>query len=501
MSKKMSKNINQNARQLEKMGDEHAKKAESATAIEYYKKILAIEPDNAPICVKIAECLRELDFIDLAIDFTKEAININPQYSRSYLLLGNIYDRNLNDLLSAIEYFKKYTQIDPKNHKIYNIIGNLYKQTDIYKYRFEQIEYYKKAVELKPDFVGAVRNLAIAYSLTENHTKDAIKWYERVFEIGPMPDDYYACACELLKSGDFERGWKYYESRFENYYARIAYPKTDKPMWKGENIKDKTLLVNYEQGFGDSIQFLRYVELLKPLASKIILRVQKELVDLFKGSLEGVEVVSAQKNLKELDFDYHVAIMSLPHLLKTKIDNIPFTQGYIKADKKKVEKFKKEFFDNDCFKIGICWSGLLSGNQLRNIPLETFYPLAKMKNVKVYSCQKGDGTEQLENLPKGVEIIDLGNKFNDFSDTAAAIENVDLFIGSDNGVFNLAAAMGKKTFLLLNKRSEWRWMFDEEKTPWYKSVRIFKKQKEEDSWDSLMNRALSQIDEIKASSA
>lgn len=182
--------------------------------------------------------------------------------------------------------------------------------------------------------------------------------------------------------------------------------------------------------------------------------------------------------------------MTLPYVLNARIDNIPLSQGYLSADWEKAEEFKREFFNNNNFKIAITWSGTKDGNKRRNIPLECFYPLTKLKNTTVYSFQKGFGSEQLENLPSDIKIVDLGCEFKNFSDTAAATANIDLFVTSDNAVFNLAGAMGKKTFLMLNKNSEWRWFFDEKTTPWYDSVRIFKKKHENDSWDLLMSKII-----------
>ena len=256
------------------------------------------------------------------------------------------------------------------------------------------------------------------------------------------------------------------------------------------------MLIQYEQGFGDSIQFLRYVEQIKPLAKKIIFRTRDKLLDLLKINLNGFEVIGQSLPIEELQFDYHIPLMSLPKVLNSKIDNIPLAQGYIKADAKKTEEYKKNFFDNDYFKIGISWNGTEGGSQKRSIPLELFYPLTKMKNTKVYSFQKGLGSGQLELLPPNVEIVDLGNTFDDFSDTAAAMSNLDLFITSDNGNLNLAGAMGKKAFLLLTQYPDWRWFFDEETTPWYNSVKIFKQANENDGWEPVMQRAFKELETL-----
>lgn len=394
--------------------------------------------------------------------------------------------------IEAIIYYTRYIEIDQTNPIIYNMLGFLYQKMSKYQNIDKQIEFFEKALKLKPDYVQTLRNLALAYPYIGKY-EEAIKCFKKMFELGPVMDDYMAYACLQIRLKNFEEGWKYYEYRFLKEYTPTEYPKMDKPKWEGQEIKDKTLLVQYEQGFGDSIQFFRYLEQLKPLTGKIIFRVQNELADLFKSNTKDIEIVGISTPVAKLNFDYHIPLMSLMLMLKANADNIPFPEGYLKADNKKTEYYKKEFFNNDCFKIGISWSGTKFGNRYRNVPLKYFLPLTNLKNVKVYSFQKGYGYEQLQDLESDTNIIDLGKTFKDFSDTAAAIANLDLFITSDNGVFNLAGAMGKKTFVLFNKYPEWRWFLDEKTTPWYKSVEIFKKQDENDSWGILMEKVLESI--------
>ena len=396
------------------------------------------------------------------------------------------------DLLCAIKYYKKHLEQNPDDAFIYNRIGYLYGKVSQYDYLDEQIKYFYKVLEFDPENTTAIRNLALTYPLM-GKTQEAVDCFHKLFKLGSLEDDYFAYACLKIKLGDFEEGWKYYEARFLKKFGATYYPRITKPQWEGEDIKDKTLFVHYEQGLGDSIMFFRYLKQIEPFAGKIIFKVQKELYNLFSYNTGNIEIVKTHSYLVNQNFDYHIPIMSFPRVLKSNIENIPFSEGYLKADERKTQKFKKEFFDNDCLKIGIAWNGMKTGNRKRDIPLEYFYSLCKLKNVQIYSFQKGFGTEQLENLPSDVKIIDFGKEFNDFSDTAAAMENLDLFITSDNGVFNLAGAMGKKTFLLLNKNSEWRWFLDEEKTPWYDSVRIFKKKHENDGWDLLMKKVMEEI--------
>lgn len=405
------------------------------------------------------------------------------------------------DYQNSLEYFNEYFKQNPNDAFVCNTIGYLHKKIDGDSDIDEQIKYFKKAIELQSDFVGAIRNLAFAFYRAGEY-QEALKFYKKILELEPIADDYFAYACLQIMLGDFKEGWKNYEYRFLKKYGRTEYPQIEKPRWDGQDISNKTLLVHYEQGFGDSIHFFRYIKKLQPLLKKVIFRVQNEMVDLLKINSDGIEIVGVDTPIEKLAFDYHIPLMSLPLVMDESVETIPFAQGYLNADKNKVEIYKKKFFDNDCLKIGISWRGSSAGNSSRDIPLSAFYSLCNLQNmklcvnlcVKIYSFQKS-GTQQLENLlasnnENSLEIIDVAKSFNDFSDTAAAMENLDLFVTSDNSVLNLAGAMGKETFLLLNKDSEWRWFLDENNTPWYNSVKIIKKRSKDESWDLSMDRVI-----------
>lgn len=418
--------------------------------------------------------------------------NVGEDVLNQFRILGDEQANNGN-FIEAIEYYKKCIEIDPKSTIMYNRVGHLYEKIDEWEYIEEQIKYFEKALELDPNYSLTIRNLAFVYFKAGKY-EESFELFHKLLNNNPLTDDYVAYACRKIQLGDFEEGWKYYEYRFLKTCGVTEYPEINKPRWEG-NIKSNTLLVQSEQGFGDSIQFLRYLEWAKPFFGKIIFRVQEELVELFKINVENIDIVGSNTSIDDLSFDYHIPLMSLPYVLNARIDNIPLSQGYIKADKNRSDFYKHHFFDNDCLKIGITWKGMAFGNKRRNVPLRTFYELAKLKNVKLYSFQKDFSPSEIENVPKEVEIVNLGQTFLNFSDTAAAMENIDLFVTSDNSVFNLAGAMGKKTFVLLNRLSEWRWFLDEDKTPWYDSVKIFKKQNENDDWSLLMKRVIDTIEE------
>lgn len=459
------------------------------TELDKYEKFFCQQKNLEDAYIKVSEQLISAEAYISASNFLKKALQLNPDNYENYRALGDCYKKT-KEREKAIACYLKYDEHCPNNPLVYNSLGVLYSIIDKYGSVKTQIEFFKKAITILPNFAEATRNLAVAYRHADMD-EEAMKYYTKLIKMDPTDENFFNYGCEKIKFGDFEEGWKYFEHRFKREANPVYYPEIKRPKWNGiKDLRDKILFVRYEQGIGDSINFFRYLPQIK--AKKIIFMVQDNLFDLFKINSKGIEIVKKSTPIEDLKFDYHIPLMSLLHLLKARIDNIPLPEGFLKADEEKVKKYKKEFFDNDCFKIGITWHGANWGNEVRDVPLEYLYPLARLKNVKVYSFQKEVG-EELSQLPPDVEIINLGEKFNDFSDTAAAMENLDLFVTSDNGVCNLAGAMGKRTFLLLNRDCEWRWFFDEEKTPWFNSVRIFKKEYELQSWDELVKRVIEVI--------
>jgi len=488
----MSNPIENIVEDLKRLKSEQLQSGDFSSTIEYCRKVLDSKLEDWSVYFNIGKYLQQIGIFNLAIEFFEKAIGLNPEHSNIDWFIGDVYKQNLKNQEMAIVYFKKYAKKTPQDYNIYNIIGFLYQEIDEYEDLDEQIKYFQKSLELKPDFKVALRNLAFAYARAGDY-EESIECLHKLLELGAVPDDYFYYACLKLMLGDFEEGWKYYEHRFLKEFVPTPYPEFDIPKWEGQDISDKTLLVHYEQGFGDSIQFFRYLPEVLLLSKKLIFRVQNDLLDLFKINSGGIEVVGDSTPIAELSFDYHIPLMNVPRILNATIDNIPLTKGYFEANKDKIQEMKSEFFNTDCFKIGISWHGSLLGKKNRNIPLECFYPLTRLKNVKIYSFQKGESEKDLTNLPPDVEIVNLGETFHDFSDTAAAMANLDLFVTGDNSLLNLAGAMGKKTFALLSKDSEWRWFLDTEKTPWYDSVKIFKKQHENDDWELTMEKVISSL--------
>lgn len=387
---------------------------------------------------------------------------------------------------NAINYYENAFSIAP-NEILAIRIATCWNKIKPYAFFEEQLIWINKAIEINPNSTIAYRNLAILHSKFGNN-KEAQQAFGKLLTLQPIADDYYAYACTCFKLKNFDQAWKYFDKRFEKVIGKTDYPQILKPQWDGKKT-DKTLLINYEQGFGDTFMFCRFIKLVKPLVGKIIFRVQKELYKLIKDSFTDIEVVSEKVKLKDLIFDYHIPLMSIPAVLNLVYEDFTYQKNLIQPDMAEYNFYKANYYNNDNFKIGFAFHGAANGNPRRNIPPKNFLKLLEIPNAKLYSFQKNYNQELHDKIFEN-KLINLGNTFKDFSDTVAALKGIDLFVTSDNVLLNLAGTLGIKTCLLLAKDSEWRWFKDDKKTIWYDSVEVFKKEQETDDWKPLFDKVV-----------
>jgi hypothetical protein len=192
-------------------------------------------------------------------------------------------------------------------------------------------------------------------------------------------------------------------------------------------------------------------------------------------------------------------MMDLPIVCETRPDNIPFSQGYLKVPKQKITSYKKKYInDNDKIKIGIAYEGTMASKETnRDIPLSYLYPLMKLPDVEVYSFQVDDLTRQMDRVPQDAQLIRLGKTFTSWEDTACAMNCMDVMVTTDNGVMNLAGALGVKTFGIFNKITEWRWFKTTgEDIAWYKSIKPFQTPTS-DAWEVPVAQIIEEIDKMR----
>jgi len=423
-------------------------------------------------------CLAELKQKDLALEYLSRYEEIAEDKDRANYVVADLLYFKFDMKKEAIDRFERHLLICPNDALLYNTLGHLYAECYGDGLVERQIKYFLKAVEISPNSAVFLKNLALTYAKIFDF-ENADKYYQQLLKINPSGNDYFDYGCFLIKNGKLKDGYTYLMHRFTKEESPALYPPMlpkDKMLRSLKDISDKTILIQCEQGFGDSIMYARYVKQLVGTVKKVLFVVQDELIDLFNASDLGVELYGYTVDFSSLQYDYHVPIINLPVLFNTDTKNIPYKEAYLAPDEKDVDHYSYEFINHSGnLKIGIAYAGSdLSEDLNRDVLLKDLLPIIKMKNVDVYSLQHSDKSRQIDDLPKDLNVIDLGKDFSTFEDTAAAMMNMDLIITTDNVILNLAGALGLKTFAIFNNHSEYRW-FDltGEDVVWYKSIKPF----------------------------
>ena len=471
-------------------------------AIEQYRNIMKYSGFPINIYKNIGLCMKSIGNADLAIKFLKRFEEISPDKEDVYVYLADLTYTDIKDNRKAIEYYEKALEKNPNNFSIYNMLGHLYSTCYQDKYKDKQIEYLTKAYELAPNNRIVVKNLAYVLGKFDEVQK-ADEFYAKLMYLSPTHSDLHAYGAYLVRHQRFAEGFKFLQHRFQKEdLNNVAFPQlltTKKKKWNIKfDIKDKRILVHFEQGFGDSIMFVRFIDELKKMCKEVSLVVQRQLVDLFKDSKLGVEIYT-EEQIPSINYDYWIRMMDLPIVCETKPSTIPKAGGYLKVPKAKINAYKKQYInDNDKIKIGICYEGTLASKETdRDIPLSYLYPLMKLPDVEVYSFQVDDLTNQMDRVPPDANLIRLGRTFKNWEDTACAMNCMDFMVSTDNGVMNLAGALGIKTFGLFNRIVEWRWFKVEgEDIAWYKSIKPFQCPTSGE-WETPVSKVMEEIDKIR----
>jgi ADP-heptose:LPS heptosyltransferase len=283
-----------------------------------------------------------------------------------------------------------------------------------------------------------------------------------------------------------------YESRLEKEDLKTNYPTYPQLAWRGqEDIRGKKILIHSEQGLGDSIQFIRYLEQIHQLGAEIILEVPKTLATLVNTIKTPITVI--EKGSKLPEFDAYCPLLSLPYVFKTTVDTIPSVVPYLFADKKKVSKWNHRLGVKTRKRIGLVWSGstVHKNDHNRSIPLEIFTDLLKLP-VEWHSLQNEYRTKDKNFLDSHPEIRQHQEELGDFADTAALIECMDLVISVDTSVAHLAGALGKTTWILLPFIPDFRWMLEREDCPWYPTVKLLRQDEERD-WKKVITKLMREL--------
>lgn len=484
-------------------GNRYLVKGEYSKAALCFTEVLQYVQKDVYLLINYIICLYKLEQFDLEEEFIEYLKTLIPQDNAELFKDLSKFYIQIEKTTDALSNLFKYAEIIGEENlsaEDYNMLGMLYNDLYVNHGRnledaFESLEFYLKADEINPLSQKTTRNIALASALV-NNTNIAKMYWDKLFKLGGITkEDLLEYSMFCLKIGDFENFYKYYDNRFEVDTYKNIYIKSDKPLWKGENLSNKTLLIQSEQGFGDTFLMSGYLPRILKTAKKIIFLAQGEVCSLLKESFKDIEVLPInQTDITKLEYDYHVPTMSIPSVLKLTKENISVVGGYLKTNCDLTEKYKEKYFDNDKLKIGFAFMGNIKGKQLRDIPLKEFLPFDNLENVELYSLTI-DIDEKEYKIFKNNKIHVFNDVIKDFSDTASLVENCDIIITSDNCILNLAGALGKKTIGLFNWNYEARW-FDltGKDCGWFTSVKPIVNE-EMNNWKPSIEKA---IEEVKA---
>ncbi|KPA12382.1 TPR repeat containing protein, partial [Candidatus Magnetomorum sp. HK-1] len=406
---------------------------------------------------------------DKALACFENAVKLDNQHAHAFCNIGRIYYEK-GQWERAVEYFQKSISISPNLPETYSNMGlalhRLYHMD-------EAISAYQKALTINPEYAIACHNMAFTLEKM-GRLDESIKWYERAISIHPNYSHAHSnLGITLLLSGDYQRGFPEYEWRLKR--PDLENREFESIQWDGRPFPQKRLLLYPEQGYGDVIQFIRYLPEIKQRGGTIILETHDRLIRLFDSIKHFDHIVIHGETVPPVD--YHASIASLPNIFKTSLKTIPLDIPYLFAPENEKSILVQTIEMMDGFRVGISWAGspVHKDDKIRSCSIDLFYPLTQINNVILFSLQKGSAALALKQSPK-MPVIDLSDLIQDFSDTATAINHLDLVITVDTATAHLAGAMGKPTWVMLPFAPDWRWMRDRTDSPWYPTIRLFRQQ-------------------------
>lgn len=386
----------------------------------------------------------------------------------------------------ALKLIEQAIQIQPSIPDFHNNLGLVFQAIGDHQ---RAVECYRQAITLNATYVEAYNNLGLILEAT-GHPAEAVTYYERAIAIRPdFAQAHWNLSLALLIMGDFLRGWDEYEWRLKTPELAGEGKRFTSPLWNGEDLHGKTILLHAEQGFGDAIQFIRYAPLVALFGGNILFECKPALNRLFK-EMKGIhKVILRGEPLPQHDF--HCPLLSLPSRLRSADGETPVAAvPYLSPDDGLIEDWRKRMPDSgSALKVGLMWAGSPGNknNLNRSISLSQLDLLGTVESVIFFNLQKGSGEAQAKQLLANLHFIGLTEDVGDFASTAALIANLDLVICVDTSIAHLAGAIGIPAWVLLSFAADWRWLREREDSPWYPSLRLFRQRKIGD-WEEVVMR-------------
>jgi tetratricopeptide (TPR) repeat protein len=500
------------AEALNNRGNLMIKLGRTADALKSYEQTLAADPRNLDALINTATVLRLLGRDSDAAGAYMRALAVNPNRAEIWVALGNTFGL-LQRHEDALTSFDRALVLTPRTAETLNNRGNALWQlrragealtsfdaalalrpdvAEIHNNRAnalldlnrpdEALTSLDHALALKPGYTEALVNRANALR-DLNRSQEAIESCDAALAINPeLAEAHWNKALEQLLLGDFTQGFANYEWRWKR--AGNAPRDFGVSQWRGEDISGKMVLLHAEQGFGDTIQFVRYAPLLAARGAKIVLEVPDSLRPLL-GAIDGVVAIISRVQPHPA-IDLHCPLMSLPLALGTTLETVTASVPYMRTPADRIEAWRAKLPASGKLRVGLVWSGKPShrNDHNRSIAFERLGPLLAQKDVDFVSLQREVRDADKAALEKSAVLRpDLDTA--DFADTAAIIDTLDLVITVDTAVAHLTGAMGKPLWLLLPFSPDWRWMLNRDDSPWYPTAQLFRQPRIAD-WDSVI---------------
>jgi Tfp pilus assembly protein PilF len=398
----------------------------------------------------------------------------------------------------ARENYQRALKFNPQFIDAWNNIGLLHMET---LQLSEAEECYRRAIALRVDSAKAWNNLGVVLQDTHRYA-EAEDAFRTVLQLAPNSSDALLNLGYLwLQQGDFARGWRAYEYRWQARGSEPARGFTQ-ALWLGDvDLRGKTILLHAEQGFGDTLQFIRYVPMVAALGARVVLEVPPQLKHIVANTLDASSIIERGETLPS--FDFHCPLMSLPLALNTNLSNIPAAIPYLHADAEKSATWRARLGVTDSLRVGLVWAGnarqqlprAQTLDKQRSMHFAQLSPLLDVAGVEFHSLQI-DPAAAVQ--AAGYPVTDRTALIADFSDTAALIEHLDLVISVDTAVAHLAGALGKPVWMLSRYNGCWRWLTERADTPWYPTMRIFRQSALGD-WDGVVAEVKRELQQLVTS--
>ncbi|MGV2288944.1 tetratricopeptide repeat protein [Trinickia sp. YCB016] len=464
-------------------------------AIDAFSRTLELRPQHAGARNNLGMSLAALDRADEALVQFRAATAAEPRFVAAHFNLGNTLDAigRHEEAVAAFEAaLALHAPFPPALFGLGNALAALGRHA-------EAAQRFELAVGLDPKSSLAWLNLGTAQHALGAHTA-ALRAFDQALRLSPdLASAHMNRALTLLTLGDFRRGLPEYEWRLQT----LAYPSsaaTVLPRWHGEPLDDETLLVEAEQGFGDTLQFIRFLPLVRERAPRVVLEVQPELLPLIAPLADAWRVTVIARGMPRPPADLHCPLLSVPFALGMTAETLPARTRYLDVPRDYQRHWRGSLGGHAKRKIGLAWSGRIQARENRSIPLGALAPLFALEGIDWIVLQpdlSADERRALDTYPRAVSIHRFdersgARRIRDFADTAAIVDRLDAVVSIDTSVAHLAGALGKPLWLMLPLAADWRWFVDSDRSPWYPTARLVR-QSTPGAWEDVIEAVVREV--------